>query len=472
MRGRTDVRSIPCWRRTADMLSDRIATHIAEMPYAALSPHALDMTRLALLDAIGVMLGASGLSPEATPFRDLALASGTGPSLLLGGTARVPATAAAFANGALAHALDYEDAFDRAPCHPNAALVPALLALAEARGATATEFLAAMAIGCDLTCRMALALGAPMEAGGWYPPPILGAFGATAGAARLLGLDAAQTRSALSLALCQATAPGEIKHSVATTIRAVREAFPAQAAVTAALLAHSGVIGFESPLEGEGGFYRLYADGMFDEVVLLDGLGERVHGEQLSFKRWPACRGTHAYIEAALRLRERLGGAWQHIAAITITVGDVQRMLVEPPARKQAPATAIDAKFSIFYTVACALVRGAVGLQDFDGGARIDADLLALTARMAAIHDTAQVATAFGGIVTATLDDGSVLREAVMVPLGHPDRPIATAALIDKFVACAGEAALPYNATAAGALAERLLSLGGDTNVATLLARD
>jgi 2-methylcitrate dehydratase PrpD len=442
------------------------------MPYAALSRRAVDMTRLALLDAIGVMLGASGLSPEAAPFRDLALASGSGPSLLLGGTARVPVTAAAFANGALAHALDFEDAFDRAPCHPNAALVPALLALADARGATATEFLTAMAIGCDLTCRMALALGQPMEAGGWYPPPILGAFGGAAGAARLLGLDAAQTRSALSLALCQATAPGEIKHSVSTTVRAVREAFPAQAAVTAALLAHSGVIGFEAPLEGQGGFYRLYAAGKFDEAVLLDGLGERVHGEQLSFKRWPACRGTHAYIEAALRLRDRLDRAWQRIAAITIIVGDVQRMLVEPAARKKAPATAIDAKFSIFFTVACALVRGEVGLHVFDDAARVDADLAGLAARMEAIHDPAQVTTAFGGIITATLDDGSVLREVVMIPLGHPDRPIAAAALIDKFVACAGEATLPYSAAAARDLAERLLSLGGETNVATVLARE
>jgi 2-methylcitrate dehydratase PrpD len=355
MRASIAARSIPCWRRTADVLSDQIARHVAETPYAALSRHAVDMTRLALLDAIGVMLGASGLSPEAAPFRDLALASGSGPSLLLGGTARVPVTAAAFANGALAHALDFEDAFDRAPCHPNAALVPALLALADARGATATDFLTAMAIGCDLTCRMALALRQPMEAGGWYPPPILGAFGGAAGAARLLGLDAAQTRSALSLALCQATAPGEIKHSVSTTVRAVREAFPAQAAVTAALLAHSGVIGFEAPLEGSGGFYRLYAAGKFDEAVLLDGLGERMHGEQLSFKRWPACRGTHAYIEAALRLRDRLDRAWQRIAAITIIVGDVQRMLVEPP-----PSMPSSASSSRWHVRCCAVRWGCM----------------------------------------------------------------------------------------------------------------
>ncbi len=147
-----------------------------------------------------------------------------------------------------------------------------------------------MAIGCDLTCRMALALRRPMEEGGWYPPPILGTMGAAAGAARLLRLDAAQTRSALSLALCQATAPGEIKYSVATTIRAMREAFPARAAVTAALLAQAGVVGFEAPIEGRAGFYRLFAQGDFDEAVLLDGLGATFHGEALSFKRWPACR--------------------------------------------------------------------------------------------------------------------------------------------------------------------------------------
>ena len=454
------------------MLSDRLSAHIAQAPFAAIPERALTMTRLALLDAIGVMMGASGLSSEAAPFRTLALAAGTGPSLLLGYRERVPAPAAAFANGALAHALDYEDALDAAPCHPNASLVPALLALADARQATAREFLTAMAIGCDLACRLAVALRRPMEEGGWYPPPIIGAFGATAGAARLIGLDARQTRSALSLVLCQATAPGEIKHSRDTTIRAVREAFPAQAAVTAALLAEAGVIGFEQPIEGKGGFYRLYADGRFDEAELLDGLGSRFHGEDVSFKRWPACRGTHAYIEAALAVRERVAGDWRKIERLKVVVGDVQRMLVEPAARKQAPTTAIDAKFSIFFTVALALVRGEVGLHGFDDVMRADHDVLALTARMTAEHDPASVPTAFGGIVEVEMTDGACFRQEVAVPLGHPSRPIARAAMVDKFVACLAEAAQPYGEKEARDLAGRLLALDGDTAVAALLRRE
>lgn len=402
------------------MLTDRLCAHIARTPASAIPESTLAATRLALLDALGVMLAASALSPEAEPFRKLALASGTGRSSLLGHNESVPAPAAALANGALAHALDFEDAFDAAPCHPNAALVPALMALAEERGSCARDFLAAMAIGCDLTCRMALSLKQPMETSGWYPPPILGAFGAAAGAARLLGLDARATRDALSLALCQATAPGEIKHSHATTIRAVREAFPAQAAVTAALLAEAGVTGFEEPLEGKGGFYRLYAGGLWDDAALLDRLGSLYHGENLSFKRWPACRGTHAYIEAALDLREKLGGAWQGIASLTMVVGDVQRMLVEPAPRKQAPATAIDAKFSIFFTAALALVHGEVGLHSFEDKARADPHVLALAARMQAEHDPARVPTAFGGILEAMLEDGTSLSIDVPLPAGHP----------------------------------------------------
>jgi len=450
------------------MLTDRLCAYIAQ---TQIPRSTLAATRLALLDALGVMLAASTLSPEAAPFRKLALAGGTGHSTLLGHGERVPAPAAALANGALAHALDFEDAFDAAPCHPNAALVPALLALAQERGSSAQDFLTAMAIGCDLTCRMALSLKQPMEAGGWYPPPILGAFGATAGAARLLGLDASATRDALSLALCQATAPGEIKHSHATTIRAVREAFPAQAAVTAALLAEAGVTGFEQPLEGKGGFYRLYAGGQWDKAALLDGLGTLYHGEDLSFKRWPACRGTHAYIEAALGLRERLGGAWQTIASLTMVVGDVQRMLVDPAPRKQAPATAIDAKFSIFFTAALALVHGEVSLHSFDDKARADPQVLGLTARMQAEHNPARVPTAFGGILEATLQDGTSFALDVPLPAGHPSRPMPRAAMVEKFIACAGQAALPYDRHEASTLAEHILTLNGDTPIASLTRR-
>jgi 2-methylcitrate dehydratase PrpD len=100
------------------MLTDRLCAHIAQTPASAIPESTLAATRLALLDALGVMLAASTLSTEAEPFRKLALAGGTGRSTLLGRSESVPAPTAALANGALAHALDFEDAFDAAPATP------------------------------------------------------------------------------------------------------------------------------------------------------------------------------------------------------------------------------------------------------------------------------------------------------------------------------------------------------------------
>jgi 2-methylcitrate dehydratase PrpD len=408
------------------------------------------------------MIAASGLSPEVAPFISFARSTGQGgPCTLLGFGDRVHAPQAAFANGAMAHALDFEDAFDRAPVHPNAAAVPAAIALIQAYGPIhGRELVTAIAIGCDLVCRVGLSLRRRLEDGGWYPPILLGGIGAAAAAARLLGLPPPQILDALSLALCQITAPGEIKHSARSVIRAVREAFPAQAAATSALLARDGVAGFERPLEGEDGFYRLYAGGCYEAADVLAGLGEDNLIEQLSFKPWPSCRGTHAYIQVVLELAREHGFTAAEVKSILIETGPVQRMLVEPLARKQAPQTAIDAKFSIPFTVAVALVRGGVTLADFDADARADAAVLALARRITPVANPDWgTAHATRGALSLTLHDGSVLTGATDDPRGSPADPLSDAELIEKFVNCCTHASRPLSPSAAGKAARRILDV-------------
>src|SRR5688572_1216919 len=326
-------------------ISGAIAEYVASTPFSALPEATVEATRRSLLDGIGVMLAASGMSEEVAPFLSMARSLGGPPeAVILGCGDWVSATAAAFANGALAHASDYEDAFDPAPAHPNASVIPAALAIAQSQGPIDGEtFLTAMAIGCDLTCRLALSAGDALEEGGWYPPPILGAFGAAAAAARLMRFTPEQVLSVFSLMLCQTACPGEIKYSASTSIRAVREAFAAQAAVTSAGLVARGVQGFTHPFEGRGGFFQVYAGGRYDRHSLLDGLGTRFHGEQVTFKLWPCCRGTHAYLQVAESLSRRHRFHWRDIASIRLVIGDVQRMLCEPQERRRAPSRAIDA---------------------------------------------------------------------------------------------------------------------------------
>jgi 2-methylcitrate dehydratase PrpD len=450
---------------SAALAAQLLAVRFAQLPHATVRAAAR-----ALLDATGVMRAASGLSPEAAPFIVMARAQG-GPAeaRVLGCELRVPASLAALANGALAHALDYEDAFDAAAVHPNASLVPAVLALADADPSIdGRAVLAAIAVGCEMSCRIALSLGQPLEDGGWYPPPILGAWGAVAGCAHLLRLSPRQLLDAWSLLLLQTSTPGEIKHAGGSTLRAVRESFPAQAAVQVVRLAAHGVPGFAAPLEGRDGFFRLFAGGRYDTQALL-ARPDRWHIEELSFKPWPSCRGTHAAIECALRIRAALDGDFTRIARIVVEGGEVQQMLALPAARKQAPEVAIEAKFSLPFTVAAALCDGTVTLDTFSSSRLVREDLRQLAARVdfECRGDWGRAQAACGAL-RVTLTDGTMLRQQVLEPRGSPARALSDEELLAKFVDCCARARHPLPRDAAEALAQRLLCLEAEPSLAAL----
>ncbi|MFC3068883.1 MmgE/PrpD family protein [Phenylobacterium soli] len=444
-------------------LSRRIAEHVAGARFEALPAAAVEATKRSLLDALGVTLGASRMGEGCQAFVDLARSAGAGrpESTILGFGDKVAAPLAALANGAMAHALDYEDAYDEAPLHPNAIAVPAVLAEAEAMGGVpGARLLTALAVGCDLTCRMGLALTSDPADFGWYPPPILGAYGATAAVAHLRGLSADQVLDALSLTLCQATTPGEIKYSPGSTVRAVRDAFGAQAAVQSVRLAAAGIKGFEAPLEGRAGFFELYARGGYDPAVLTDGLGERFLSERVSFKVWPSCRGTHAYIEAALGLMAAHGFGADEVAAVDLGIGPIQRMLVEPAAQKRAPVSPINAKFSLPYTVACALVRGRVGLDDFGPESLADPAILAMAGRVSWREvEGWGAAEAASGELTLRLTSGQALKGRIERARGAPDNPVSREELIAKFEDCAGRAVNPLSRSEARGWVEAVFAL-------------
>lgn len=451
-------------------VSLRLAEFVTRTADSRIPAQVLRAASRVVLDATGVMRAASGLAPEVLPFVELAADGGTGAARVLGTRITARAELAALANGAMAHALDYEDAFDGAPLHPNASLVPAVLALAQTRGpVNGRSLLTAVAVGCDVACRIALSLKQRLEAGGWYPPPILGAFGAVAGAARILQLTPRQLLDAWSMLLLQNSCAGEIKHDPDTVIRAVREAFPAQIAVQVALLARAGVRGFDAPLEGRDGFYRLFASGHYDADILVNDMGQLWHIENLSFKPWPSCRGTHAAIECALEMRRHFD--WRMVRHIGIEGCEVHRMLAEPAARKAAPQTAIDAKFSLPFTVASALVMGKVDLDSFTPGALAHADVLTL-AQMASFRrrEDWSPEQAVSGALEITLADGRCLRHEVLVPQGAPTRPLSAGQLVAKFVDCAGRAAHALPAHPAATLAERLLRLDNEEDAGDLTA--
>ncbi|MET0337064.1 MAG: MmgE/PrpD family protein, partial [Caulobacter sp.] len=420
-------------------LTQQVARHIAGARFEQLSPQALRMTRLSLLDAVGVTLAASRLGEGVAAFADtVADTGGAAQASVAGFGFKSSILGAVLVNGAAAHALDFEDAYDGAPIHPNAACVPVALALTEYLDLSGQELLTALAIGCDLVCRLGLALKVNPDEAGWYPPPIFSTFGATAVAARLLGLNEDQTINALALALNQATATSQFKTAPGSTLRSVRDAFPAHAGLLAALLAKRGVLGFDAVFEGKAGLYALFAQGQYDPDIILSNLGSDFSGERLSFKPWPSCRGTHAFIEAALALQKEHGFSADEVETMVFTGGKVQQMLAEPAAQKSAPKTAIDAKFSLPFSTAAALVDGEVTLTTYGPDRLVDSKILALAARFSYVLDpAATLADAASGELGLILRSGRRLQRRVPHPLGAPQNPMSQDDIVAKFTACA-----------------------------------
>jgi 2-methylcitrate dehydratase PrpD len=444
-------------------LSQTIAAHIVDARFEQLSSRAVQMTKYSLLDAIGVMLGASGAGEGCDAFAQIAIESqARHEATILGYRQRTSAALAALANGAMAHALDFEDAFDGAPVHPNAQTIPAALAIAESMGTiSGREFISALAVGCDLVCRLGSCLTENVDDYGWYPPPILGALGATATVARLLNLDQRQTLDALSLTLCQSSCSAEIKHNPQSVIRSVRDGFASHAAVIACQLAKKGIRGFDEPFEGKAGFFNNFARGHYDRDKLLHELGQRFDGEYVSFKPWPACRGTHAYIEAALQLKRQHQFTEDQIASVTLVGHRVQTMLYEPQVSKRKPQTAIDAKFSLPYTVATALCHDEVTLNSFNSNALDDARVLKLAQRVSftVANDSHASDNATRGHTTINLVGGQRFSSHIENPLGHPSRPMTESAVLCKFEQCAGLARLPMGDVSRNGVIEQVLHI-------------
>ncbi|HEX5006277.1 MAG TPA: MmgE/PrpD family protein [Hyphomonadaceae bacterium] len=423
-----------------------------------------------LLDAVGVMLGATALGEDCGPFADLAQ-SAPGPSTILGRAYRAQPLQAALANGALAHALDYEDALDGAPVHPNAAVVPVAMAMAEARpDISGAEFVSAVAIGCDLVCRLGLALQRNPDDFGWYPPPILSTFGAAAAASRLLKLDETATAHALALALAQATFSSEFKTYPTSSLRAVRDAFAAHAGLLAAMLAQRGVRGHTTAFEGKAGFFAQFARGDWNSETVAADLGVRFHGEDVSYKPWPSCRGTHAFIEAALHLRPSIENI-DDIVCVEATGPPLLAMLVEPLAQKQAPATAIDAKFSLPFCVGAALATGDIGMPTFFEEGRRTHQTLAL-AKLVQFKANLELGMkhAASGDLAIRLKDGRMLSCFIKQARGSPVSPLTDEALIVKFLDCASYADPVISRENAMRLAENLLSMSAASGAAEAFA--
>jgi 2-methylcitrate dehydratase PrpD len=388
---------MPVTRRLARIASD---TRFDDIP-----PSAREVARHCALDWFGVAIAGSR-----EPLADILVAEVAGgepgEATLIARPERTTPLTAALINGAMSHALDFDDTHTRMSGHPSVPVIPAALALAERDGAGGRAFIEAIVAGVEVECRLGALVNPGHYASGFHATGTLGTFGAAAATARLLGLDEERTTHALALAGTQAAG---LKSGFGTMAKPLHAGRAATNGLLSALLAKSGFTGSPEVIETAQGFAATHGAAALDERT-LDALDGRWLITETLFKYHAACYLTHAAIEAALELRRAHGWRAYEVEGVTID-GSTACIGVCDIAE---PDTGLGAKFSIRATVAMALLGDEMSDPAAYSDARaVAADAVAMREKVVFVpHDdrpgtrATVVVRARGGEFTASADTG------------------------------------------------------------------
>lgn len=426
-----------------------------------------DATALHMLDTLGCAVAALGL--DKVPFVRAAYAERgvSGPSSVIGSADGMPADTAAMVNGALSHALDFDDTHAGSIVHVSAATVPVALALAEQLGSPGTEVLTATALGNEVSVRVGQAAGGDFHARGFHPTGVCGIFGAVVTAGRLLGGDTAQVRNALGIAGSMAGGLLEFLADGSET-KPLHPGWAAHAGINAMSLALHGGTGPGTVFEGDRGFFATYLHGGTPDLDrITDGLGKQWLTEEIAFKPYPACHYVHAPLDALTEVVASHGLTAADIEEITALSDDTGIGLVLHPIEdKRAPRTAYDAKFSIPYAFGALLVHGHVGVETFTDAAITDTDVLAVASRVG--YERRQYADrpdSFGGGVRVRTTDGRTFTHELRYQRGGPENPLTADDVLAKYAA---NASVSLDAADAGTLRAFILGLDAATDLEPL----
>jgi len=356
-------------------LALQLAQRICAFRVADLTDAMMDAACTAIIDTIAVTLLGSG-EESVRMLRTTLGDAVSGPAQILGSGEAASVLDAAMVNGIASHALDFDDFTQEFGGHPSVPIVAGLLALAQAKGASGREFIAAYVVGVETETRIAAAVHFHHYEKGWHPTSTLGVFGAAAAASHLLELDEHKTATALAIASSLASG---MKANFGTFTKPLHVGHCTRSGVHAALLAQQGFDANLRALEHAQGFLALYnGEGHYDvEHMLGEWFAPAVVCEPgISLKQFACCGSTHPAIYMALRLRAQ--GQTQGQAQGQIDPARVKRIDIATHPRRLPhtdnpdPRTPLEAKFSIQYCVARALLDGEPVLAHFAGEALFD----------------------------------------------------------------------------------------------------
>jgi 2-methylcitrate dehydratase PrpD len=417
-------------------LTERFADLVVGLHQDRIPQAALDKAKACIQDCVGVTLAGSA-EPIREPLLQYIDAIGGEPAAtLIGVGGRTSVTNAALANGTFGHVLDYDDTNQIFIGHGSVAVMPAILALAEMRNASGAEMLAAYLLGTEVQWKLGEALVdcGDHYAKGWHSTSTVGAFGATAAAARLLGLDAGQAANAFGIA---ASEVGGFQEQFGTYCKPFHAGRANEIGVRAALLAQGGFTSARSALEGKVGLLGLIAErcdlSKIDRFGEPWGILETSFGRGINLKAHPVCASALGAVEGMQALVARHGFGADDVERIECGVRPHSLNIL----MHHQPKTGLQAKFSAEYWPAITLLRGRLGLQEITDEVVASPEVQALVAKVKVYPDPSISVSHARVNLKVVLKDGTSHTEAYYPAKGAADNPLTRAELDGKFHECA-----------------------------------
>jgi 2-methylcitrate dehydratase PrpD len=439
------------------MLLKQIADYAVKEQTSKLPKEVIHHAKRAVVDWFASLLPGSRIAPATLLEQALADELDHGRARLASGR-RATVRAAALINGAASHAVEFDDIWRDAVYHPASPVISAALAAAQAQGANGERFLRGVIVGYEVSTRIGDAV-MPSHYRFWHTTGTVGTFGAAAAVATLLGCNREQFAHALGNAGTFAAGLQQAFRSEAMS-KPLHGGHAAEAGALAALAAARGVTGVADILEGEVGFGAAMSVNP-DWSRATRGLGTDYHITRITFKNHGCCGHNFAALDAVLALKHEHGFKHQDIRKVRIATYQGGLDIVDNP----RPEGDYQAKFSIQYTVAHALVHGSVRLNAFGPDRLGDPGVRALMLKIECVAD-AELSRAFPGQRAARVEielaDGRRLAHFQPNRKGDPELPLTDAELNEKFL----ELTMPVVGDArARALLARLWALESDKNV-------
>ena len=341
----------------------RIGEYISGTGLESFPHEAVEAAKGAIMDCLACALAGSR-EDLADILIGFAAANGGGAqaATVIGRGIKASAPDAALINGAMAHALDYDDITRSLKGHPTVVLLPGTLALAEECGASGRDVLLAYMLGFEVACSVGEAMSyAYADDLGWHPTGPLGALGAAAAASRILNLDARQSAMAVSLAASQAAG---LRGNFGTMTKPFHAGAACRTGVTSARLVQAGFTAAEDALESRFGFLNAFSGGKgYDANSVVQTLGEKCYLVEsgIEIKKYPCCGSAHLALDAISQLLVQEPIPPDQVEKIDVLVDfDPPRSLIH-----YRPATALEGKFSMQYCLAAAVLDRKVGMDTF-----------------------------------------------------------------------------------------------------------